>query len=162
MPSLGLDHTWLRLPSALAGLREQSEGSVQGPSAKLALSLYSCEVEGNMATVMPWACLSFLEQRWLTMEQPGQQAVPSLLMSEEEPTLVLGLEAQRGRTRLSGYPWKLGTPQSLGFMEAAGGQGGFRGRVWSTRLLAMGMHFSFSKSQLRKYSITGREHGMGL
>lgn len=71
----------------------------------------------------------------------SSQASPSrIVIKEGEPTLDSGLEAQKS------YPGKLGTLQSLGFMEEAGAREAFWGRGLSTRLLlTMGMwsHFSF-------------------
>ena len=55
MPALGLDHTSLRLPSALGGPGE--------PRAKLALFLYTSDALG-----LPF----FPGQRYVATEQPGQ------------------------------------------------------------------------------------------
>lgn len=62
---------------------------------------------------------------------------------------------------LLGYPWKLGTLQSLGFKEEAGAREAFWGRGPSILIMGMWPQFLFSKSKHRKCSITGQEHGMG-
>lgn len=70
MPSLGL---LAEGPAeALVGLGSirKDQGQDQVPTSTL--SLYSCEVEKNTATMMPWACLSFLGQRYVAIEEPGQ------------------------------------------------------------------------------------------
>ena len=96
MPSLGLGHTWLRLSSALMGLgnnsKDQDQGQVQSQHF-----LYTCEKEGNMATMMPCTCLFSGKGVW-PWSSPASPS--TLLMNEGEPTLDLGLEAQSGGTRV--------------------------------------------------------------
>lgn len=95
MPALGLDHTWLRLPSALGGPGE--------PRAKLALFLYTSDALG----------LPFFSGTEVRGHGAARPAPPPPLMNEGEHTLDPGLEAPRGGTRVVGVSLEIGDSRLL-------------------------------------------------